>query len=155
MSMLIEKSVTVLEAVYANTTIPLPALPTRVEVIYRTPVEGETIQVTPNGSKRTMLLLSEIDNTTPFTCSLAVDTSRMNVGDQLFVCTQYLLDRDTIPQGARAKILLFDNMIFLMCGLSINSVTNAVNNNPNNFSKKQQNEFIFDGEYLICSYDYV
>ena len=155
MSLLVEKSVTVLEAVYATTSIPLPAFPTRVQVIYRTPVEGQPIQVTPNGSKRTMLMLSEINNTTPFTCSLAVDTSNMNVGDQLFVCTQYLFDRDTSPQGARAKILLPDNMILLMCGLLSDSVTNAVNNNPNNFSKKQQNEFIFDGEYLICSYDTV
>ena len=155
MSLLVEKSVTVLEAVYANISLPLPTLPTRVEVIYRTPVAGETIQVTPNGLKRTMLLLSEIDNTTPFTCSLAVNTSRMDIGDQLFVCTKYKFYGDTIPQGARAKILLSDNMVYLMCGLLSNSVSNAVNNNPNNFGQKQQDEFIFDGEYLICTYDTV
>jgi hypothetical protein len=155
MSLLVEKSVTVLEAVYANISLPLPTLPTRVEVIYRTPVAGETIQVTPNGSKRTMLLLSEIDNTTPFTCSLAVNTSNMSVGAQLFVCTKYKFYGDTIPQGARAKILLSDNMVYLMCGLLSNSVSNAVNNNPNNFGQKQQDEFIFDGEYLVCTYDTV
>ena len=57
MSLLIEKSFTVLEAVYSAVMVPTVV---SVEVIERTPVDGDTFEITPNGSKRTMLLLSEI-----------------------------------------------------------------------------------------------
>lgn len=154
MSLLLEKSFTVVEAVYANIAKGVLPPPTRVEVIYRTPVEGDTIQIKPNGSKRTMLLLSTIDNTTQFTCSLNVDTSRMKVGDQLFVCCKYLLDGDTNPVGERAIIILPNNMVLLQCGYT-GHLVNGDYNSPQNNSTKQQNEFIFDGEYLICTYDTV
>ena len=102
---------------------------------------------------RPCMLLSEINNTTPFTCSLAVDTSRMNVGDQLFVSIKYKFNVDTNPQGARAKILLSDNMVYLKCGELSNSVSNAKNDFVNIYTQQTQDEFIFDGEYLICTYD--
>jgi hypothetical protein len=149
MSLLIEKSFTVLEAVYSG--IVVSAL-VSVEVIERTPVEGETIEITPNGSKRTMLLLSEINNTTPFTCSMVVNTANMNLGDQLFVCSKYLIYESNTPTSALAQIVLPSNMLLIMCGFKTD-LRNQFDDLAFDSAKKQQNVFTFDGEYLICTYD--
>lgn len=148
MSMLIEKSVTVLEAGYSKVVV-VSGPQVRVEVIQRTPVEGATIAITPLGSPRTMLLFSEIDNSVPFTCSLTVDTSNMNLGDELFVCTEY---GNTLP-SKKAQILLSSNMIQLRCGILDSAIVNQDPAVHNSTAKKQQTLFTFDGDYLICTYD--
>lgn len=149
MSLLLEKSFTVLEAVHSG--VVLSSLFT-VEVIERTPVEGETIEITPNGSKRTMLLLSEINNTTPFTCSMVVNTTNMNLGDQLFVCSKYLIYENNTQITPLAQIILPSNMLLTMCGHKTD-LRNQFSDLGFDSAKKQQNVFTFDGEYLICTYD--
>ena len=94
-----------------------PAPQVSVEVIQRTPVEGDTIAITPLGSRRTMLLLSEIDNSVPFTCSLTVDTNNMKLGDELFVSSRYLIYTGNTPISKFAAIVLPSNMIILRCGI--------------------------------------
>ena len=148
MSLLIEKSYTVLEAVHSGVVSSLVT----VEVIERTPVEGETIAITPSGSKRTMLLLSEINNTTPFTCSMVVNTANMNLGDQLFVCSKYLIYESNTESSALAQILLPSNMLLIMCGY-VTDLRNQFGVLEFDSAKKQQNVFTFDGQYLICTYD--
>ena len=100
-----------------------PAPQVSVEVIQRTPVEGGTIAITPLGSRRTMLLLSEIDNSVPFTCSLTVDTSNMKLGDELFVSSRYLIYTGNTPISKFAAIVLPSNMIILRCGWAVHQVT--------------------------------
>lgn len=149
MSLLIEKSFTVLEAVYSGVVVPTVV---SVEVIERTPVDGDTFELTPNGSKRTMLLLSEIDNTNPFTCSMVVNTTNMNLGDQLFVCSKYLIYESNVQNVQLAQIILPSNMLLTACGYKMD-IRNQFGTQDFDTAKKQQNVFTFDGEYLICTYD--
>ena len=124
MSLLIEKSFTVLDAVQSGFVVPGgPAPQVSVEVIQRTPVEGGTIAITPLGSRRTMLLLSEIDNSVLFTCSLTVDTSNMKLGDELFVSSRYLIYTGNTPISKFAAIVLPSNMIILRCCWAVHQVT--------------------------------
>jgi hypothetical protein len=149
MSLIIEKSYTVFEAVHSGLVLPTVAT---VEVIERTPVQGETFELTPNGSKRTMLLLSEIDNTTPFTCSMVVNTANMNLGDQLFVCSKYLIYESNLQNVQLAQIILPSNMLLIACGYKMD-IRNQFGTLGFDTAKKQQNVFTFDGQYLICTYD--
>lgn len=156
MSLLIEKSFTVLDAVQSGFVVPGgPAPQVSVEVIQRTPVEGGTIAITPIGSRRTMLLLSEIDNSVPFTCSLTVDTSNMNLGDELFVSSRYLIYTGNTPISKFAAIVLPSNMIILRCGIFSYAIQNQVDPEQLNSARKQQTLFTFDGDYLISTYDTV
>lgn len=149
MSLIIEKSYTVFEAVHSGLVLPTVAT---VEVIERTPVQGETFELIPNGSKRTMLLLSEIDNTTPFTCSMVVNTANMNLGDQLFVCSKYLIYESNLQNVQLAQIILPSNMLLIACGFKMD-IRNQFGTLTFDGAKKQQNVFTFDGEYLISTYD--
>lgn len=149
MSMLRETSVTVLEAVNGGEGVRLQ---NTTEVIRRTPVEGETMEVTPRGYPCTMLLCSEIDNTVPFTCSLNVNTRNMKIGDQLFVCTQYSQYQGEIGGSKLARVILSTNMICLYCRRLFTEILNQYSSNAG-AARKQQTVFTFDGEYLICTYD--
>jgi hypothetical protein len=156
MSLLIEKSFTVLDAVQSGFVVPGgPAPQVSVEVIQRTPVEGGTIAITPLGSRRTMLLLSEIDNSVPFTCALTVDTSNMKLGDELFVSSRYLIYTGLTPISKVATIALPSNMILLRCGIFDYAILNQIEAEEFNSARKQQTLFTFDGDYLISTYDTV
>lgn len=150
MSLLIEKSVTVLDAVYSGGLVRLPQETT--EVIRRTPIEGEPMEVTPSGYPCTMLLCTEIDNSVPFTCYLNVNTSKMNIGDQLFVCTQYSQFQGEIGGSKLATVILSTNMICLYCSRLFTEIRNQYSSDAG-AARKQQTVFTFDGEYLICTYD--
>ena len=83
---------------------------------------------------------------------MVVNTANMNLGDQLFVCSKYLIYESNTESSALAQILLPSNMLLIMCGY-VTDLRNQFGVLEFDSAKKQQNVFTFDGQYLICTYD--
>ncbi len=77
-------------------------------------------------------------------CTIVVDTSNCNVGDQIAVLLHWDGGEETLTMNYPT-----DKFLFTWCGGPEDSVTLDGNDMPNEFL----NDFYFDGEKFLCTFD--